>query len=110
VKILTWVGDALDVIRAFDEDAQDEIGYQLHRVQCGENPYDWKPMSDIGSGVREIRIRVSKSAYRVIYIASFEESVYVLHAFQKKTQKTLIREVRLAKRRLTAVLNERGET
>ncbi len=108
MKALTWVGDTLEVIRAFDETVQDEIGYQLHRVQCGENPYDWKPMSDIGSGVREIRVRISKNAYRVIYIASFEDSVYVLHAFQKKTQKTPIRELRLAKRRLTAVLKERG--
>ena len=110
MKTLTWVGDSLDVIRAFDETVQDEIGYQLHRVQRGENPYDWKPMSDVGAGVREIRIRVSKNAYRVIYIASFEQAVYVLHAFQKKTQKTPIRELRLAKLRLTAVANERGET
>ncbi len=109
MKDLIWVGNSLEVVRVFDDDVKDEIGYQLHRVQSGDNPYDWKPMSDVGAGVREVRVRISKNAYRVMYIASFEDAVYVLHAFQKKTQKTSTQDIRLAKRRLSAVLKTRGQ-
>jgi phage-related protein len=66
----------------------------------GREPSDWKPMSTIGAGVREIRISDSVGAYRVIYIASFADAVHVLHAFEKKTQKTTERDLKLAAARL----------
>lgn len=68
-------------------------------VQCNRLPADWKPMSGIGAGVSEIRIRAAAGAYRVIYVARFEDAVYVLHAFQKKTQKTSKGDLELARQR-----------
>jgi len=63
-------------------------------------PDDWKPLKTIGKGVSEIRIRDESGAYRIIYIARLLDAVYVLHAFQKKTQKTRDVDLNLAKRRL----------
>jgi len=68
-------------------------------VQVGREPDDWKPMSVVGPGAREIRVRDEASAFRVIYVARFEDAVYVLHAFQKKTQKTSRADLELAKER-----------
>jgi phage-related protein len=53
-------------------------------------------MSSIGSSVKEIRIRETSGAFCIVYVASFAEAVVVLHAFQKKTQKTTARDVALA--------------
>ena len=83
MKPLTFLGTSLNDLRGFSEAAQDRVGYQLHRVQCGEEPTNWKPMTSIGAGVREIRERDESGAYRVIYIATFKDTVYVLHAFRK---------------------------
>jgi len=62
-------------------------------------PTDWKPMRTIGSGVVEIRIH-GRTEHRVIYVAKFFEAVYVLHAFQKKSQRTRKPDLDLAKTRL----------
>jgi phage-related protein len=53
-------------------------------------------MSTVGPGVREIRIRDESGAYRVLYVANIGNHIYVLHAFQKKTQKTNLRDIELA--------------
>jgi len=63
-------------------------------------------MSQIGSGVEEIRVHVGDE-YRVLYVAKFEEGVYVLHAFEKKSQRTAQRDKDLAERRYRAVIKER---
>ena len=97
MKDIQFIGRSLDSIRDFPDAAKREAGYQLDRVQHGLDPIDWKPMSSIGPGVREIRIK-HEGQYRVIYIARFEEAIYVLHAFQKKTQKTSKQDVDTAKR------------
>jgi hypothetical protein len=55
-------------------------------------------MSTVGKGVEEIRIRTD-DAYRIFYVARFEEAVYVLHAFQKKTQKTSRSDIELGQQR-----------
>ena len=68
-------------------------------VQVGRDPDNWKPMSDIGSGVCEIRVRDPSGAFRVIFVAKFQDAVYVLHAFQKKSQKTAMGDIELAKQR-----------
>lgn len=104
MKPITFLGDSLEVIRAFPTDARREAGFQLDKVQHGLMPDDWKPMKTIGPGVNEIRIRDDDGVYRVVYIAKLEASVYVLHAFQKKTQKTVKTDLDLAKSRLQALL------
>jgi phage-related protein len=81
-------GDSLDALRAFPVSARKEAGFQLDKVQSGEDPDNWKPMNTIGSGVREIRIQDAAGIFRVIYIAKLADAVYVLHCFQKKTAKT----------------------
>jgi len=60
----------------------------------------------IGIGVKEIRISDSGNAYRIMYIAKFAEKIYVLHSFQKKTQKTRSKDIELAKTRYNAILKE----
>jgi len=101
VKDLYFAGTSLDELRDFPADAKRKAGFQLDRVQHGLEPEDWKPMQAIAVGVREIRIRAS--AYRVIYTAKVADAVYVLHAFQKKTQKTAQRHIELARQRLKEI-------
>jgi len=70
-------------------------------------PSDWKPMSTVGAGAGEIRIKDEAGIYRVIYVAKFEDAVYVLHAFEKKTRKTRKADIALAKARYKALALER---
>jgi phage-related protein len=100
VKPIVFLGDSLSRIRDFPNLARAEAGYQLRQVQCGFDPTDWKPMKAVGSGVREIRIRESAGAFRVIFLASVGDAVVVLHAFQKKSQATAKQDIELAARRL----------
>jgi phage-related protein len=102
VKRVVFLGDSLDAIRKFPDEAQDELGHQLWLVQIGDDPDDWKPMAAVGPGVREIRVREASGAFLLIYFAAFPDGVLVLHAFQKKTQKTPKRDIDLAAARLRA--------
>lgn len=99
VKPIEFLGDSLRSLREFPDDAKHDAGYQLDRVQHGLQPDDFKPMPTIGKGVEEIRVRDDSGAYRVIYTARLTDAVYVLHAFQKKTQATSKRDIELAKQR-----------
>ena len=100
MKPIAFLGGSLDDLRGFPADARREAGYQLDRVQRGLDPDDWRPMPSIGAGVREIRVRERAGAFRVIYVATFTDVVYVLHAFQKKTRQTAKRDVDVAVSRL----------
>ena len=100
MKPIAFLGGSLDDLRGFPASARREAGYQLDRVQRGLDPDDWRPMPSIGAGVREIRVRQRAGAFRVIYVATFADVVYVLHAFQKKTRQTAKRDVDLAASRL----------
>lgn len=102
MKLVTFLGDSLDRLRNFPDNARLDAGYQLNEVQNGNDPDDWKPMKTIGPGVREIRIREDSGAFRVIYLATLPDTVLVLHAFQKKTQATPQRDIDLAASRLRA--------
>lgn len=99
MKPVVFLGDSLDRLRTFPERARRNSGYQLDRVQRGLDPDDWKPMATIGSGVREIRVKDTSGAYRVVFVANLADAVYVLHAFQKKTQRTPARDLLLAQAR-----------
>src|SRR5260370_41881819 len=96
MKLVSFLGDSLDAIPSFPEGARRETGFQIDRVQRGLDPDDWKPMRTIGSGVREIRIRDAAGAFRVIYIATPADAVYVLHAFPKKSRPTARRDLDVA--------------
>jgi phage-related protein len=103
IERIEFLGDSLAQIRDFPEPARKEAGVQLHKVQQGLEPSDWKPMTTVGSGVREIRIRDEAGAFRVLYVTKMEDAVYVLHAFQKKTQRTAKRDLDLAALRLREI-------
>lgn len=83
------------------------MGFQLDKVQRGLMPDNWKPMNSVGKGVNEIRVRDSTGAYRVMYVATFPEAVYVLHAFQKKRQTTAKADLELARARLQSLIRSR---
>jgi len=104
MKLLRFCGTAFDDLCDFPRSARKEAGYQLNKVQHGQEPNDWKPMPAVGSGVREIRIRDEAGAFRVLYVAKFEDAVYTLHCFQKQTQQTGQRDLELATRRYRDVL------
>ena len=107
MKSVTFLGDSLKRVREFPEDARQDTGYQLDRVQRGMQPDDFKPMPSIGKGVEEIRVRDETGAYRVVYTARLAEAVYVLHAFQKKTQATSKRDIDLAVERFRELMKGR---
>jgi len=101
-----FLGSTRREISSWDSDTRDRVGYQLYRVQQGLDPSDYKPMSSIGTGVREIRIE-SGGQWRVIYTANFNNVVYVLEAFQKKTGRTPRGVIDNAKARLKAIEGEK---
>ncbi len=103
MKPVEWVGSSKADLKSFPESAQSDAGYELFRVQCGLEPSDWKPMPSVGAGVQEIRIRDAAGAFRVIYLATRQEAVHVLHCFQKKSQRTSKRDLQLAKKRYEEV-------
>ena len=105
-KPVKFRGSALDDLRAFPVSARREAGHQLDQVQHGREPDDWKPMNTVGQGVREIRIRDAAGAFRVLYVAKFADAVYVLHCFQKTTQKTRKTDLDLAGERYRDLMKE----
>lgn len=105
-KPIEFRGSALGDLRAFPDSARREAGFQLDQVQHGIDPDHWKPMSAIGQGVREIRIRDESGAFRVLYVAKFSDTIYVLHCFQKKTPKTSKADIDLAEKRYRDLVKE----
>lgn len=102
MKKLKFIGSSLDDLRNFPDEARRAAGFELHAVQCGLDPSDWKPMQAVGSGVKEICIHVL-GEWRVIYVAKFRDAVYVLHSFQKKSRKTNRQDIELARQRYNQV-------
>jgi phage-related protein len=99
MRPVRFLGDSLKCLRDFPEDARHDAGYQLDKVQRGGQPDDFKPMPTVGKGVEEIRVSEASGAWRVIYVARRADAVYVLHAFQKKTQATAKKDLEIARRR-----------
>ena len=105
-KPLHWLGSSRTDIRGFPRDARRIAGVELRRVQQGLGPLDWKPMTSVGPGVREIRVHTGLE-HRVVYVAKFAKAIYVLHAFEKRARKTPARHVDLARQRFRALLRQR---
>ncbi len=101
-KPLVWLGSARRDTRAFPVVARRRSGFQLRRVQQGLDPDDWKPMRMVGTGVREIRIHIA-GAHRVFYVTTRPDAIYVLHAFEKKTQKTSAADLRMGRERFRSL-------
>jgi phage-related protein len=99
MKLLSFFGGSRDDYMDFPASIRNKAGFQLDRVQRGLEPEDWKPITSIGPGVKEVRLKDVTGAYRIIYVATFVEAVFVLHAFQKKSQRTAKRDIDLAVQR-----------
>jgi|SRR5436190_4268474 len=106
-KPLIWLGSSRGVFGRSLLLRVRLAGFQLRRVQQGLDPDDWKPMQTVGPGVREIRIQIA-GAHRVFYVTTQREAIYVLHAFEKKTQKTSAHDLRIGRDRFRA-LRELGQ-
>ena len=106
-KEIRWVGSSYDDLLAFPDEPRRTAGFQLGKVQVGLEPDNWKSFDDVGAGTKEIRIRETSGIFRVMYVAKFEEAVYVLHCFQKKTQATGKQDKGIAETRYRAVVNAR---
>ena len=107
MKRLRFIGSSLDDLKNFPIEARREAGFELDAVQRGAMPSDFKPLLAVGSGAYEIRIHVL-GEWRVVYVARFDNAVYVLHAFHKKTQKTRREDIELAARRYKQLGNADG--
>ena len=107
IKPLEFLGSSRDDLAAMPAGVRHDIGVELMRVQFGGQPTDFKPMSTVGSGAYEIRVRDAAGAFRAIYVAKFEAAVYVLHAFQKKTQQTAKADIELARDRYRMIGEKR---
>ena len=86
-----WEGTSKHDPSEFTAEARHLMGYQLHILQCGEMPENWKPLKNLGkgiTGVYEVGISVEQNIYRTAYVAKFSDVITVLHCWQKKTQKT----------------------
>lgn len=105
-KPLMWVGSAREDLRRFPVEARRRSGFELDLVQRGRLPSDWRSMPTVGPGVVEIRIHES-GEHRVFFVARFSEAVYVLHAFEKKSEKTLKRHIETGRARLADVVSRR---
>jgi phage-related protein len=103
VKPVIWMGGSREDLREFPETVQDSMGFELYRAQCELDPKDWRPMTSIGIGVKEIRVRDEAGVFRMIYLATRPEGVYVLHCFQKKTRQTSRSDLVLATKRFRSI-------
>ena len=104
MKSVCFLGDSLKRLREFPDDARQDAGYQLDKVQNGFEPDDFKAMPSIGKGVEELRVWDEAGTFRIIYTARLADAVYVLHAFQKKTQATPTRDIAIAKARFAELM------
>lgn len=105
-KPIEFLGDSLAVLRGFPESARRRAGYQLSLVQSGKDSDDWKPMNSVGAGVREIRVRDERGIFRVMYVTKFGDTLFVLHCFQKKSQRTSAADLETATRRYNELRKE----
>jgi phage-related protein len=106
MKNVAFRGSSLSDLRDFPNPSRREVGYQIDNVQNGRDPDDWKPMETIGAGVKEIRVKDESGIYRVLYVAKFADTVYVLHCFKKTTPKTSKADKDLAAKRYKDLLKE----
>ena len=106
MKALAFVGASLADLSDFPAEARRTAGHELWQVQCGLMPSDFKPMLNVGPGAYEIRVKAS-GQWRVIYVARFENSIYVLHAFGKKSQKTRTEDIELARKRYQQIKDQK---
>lgn len=103
MKECEFLGDSMKVIASFPTTAKMEMLHQIERLQCGLEPADWKVLHGLGTGVKEVRIRNDKNQYRAVYVAHFENAIYILHAFKKSKSDMSKRDFETIRRRLKEI-------
>ncbi len=107
-KAIYWMGSSFADLLHFPRDVRREAGFQLGKIQAGLEPDDWKPFDEVGPGAREIRLRDAGGIFRVLYVAKFEDAIFVLHCFQKKSAATSKSDKEIAAARYRAIVRERA--
>ena len=86
MKKLTWLADSRSKVKGFPASVQDDIGYALYIAQVGEKSVRAKPLHGLGAGAMEIAVHDASGTFRTVYTVSIGDSIYVIHAFQKKSK------------------------
>lgn len=88
MKPLFWVASAKKDLLEMPEQVVDVVGYALYLAQNGLKHPNAKPLKGFGSaGVLEVIEDDTGNTYRAVYTIRFNNGVYVLHCFQKKSRK-----------------------
>jgi phage-related protein len=107
MRPVRFMGDSREVLRELSDQVKSEIGFALERVQQGKMPVNAKPLKGIAPGVLEIMSDFKGGTFRAVYTVRFPRAIYVLHVFQKKSNRGIAtpkREIDLVKRRLAQVV------
>ena len=87
LKPLEWIGSSKKDLKALPDDVVDVFGYALFLAQAGGKHDQAKPLRGFGSAdVLEVIEDFRGDTYRAVYTVRFEERVFVLHVFQKKSK------------------------
>jgi phage-related protein len=105
---VVFEGNSRDVIRSFPKDIRSDLGADLDRVQNGDKPLDSASMAPVLPGVFELRDEDQDFWYRVLY-KQIEGVVYVIHCFKKKTNKTSLNDIKVARERLSGLKERLAE-
>lgn len=113
IKPVDWIGSSREDLKDFPEEVRQDVGFALFEAQRGQKPAAAKPLRGFaGAGVLEIIENFAGDAYRAVYTVKFQEVIYVLHCFQKKSTrgiKTPKQEIELVKQRLRAAEEDHNE-
>ena len=102
IRPIVWIRSSHEDLKRFPSEVQDEMGYALYVAQIGDKHPKAKPLKGF-SGIMEIRSDYASNTYRAVYTTKIDDTIYVLHAFQKKSKRgieTPKKEINLIKRRL----------
>ncbi len=109
MKKLAWLADSRANVKSFPAGARDDVGYALYAAQLGEMSPKAKPLHGLGSGVMEIVVNDESGTWRAVYTVSVGDSIYVVHAFQKKSKSGIATpksEIELIRQRLKQLRSE----
>jgi phage-related protein len=107
-----WEGTSKQDLLTFPKQALEDLGGMLQAVQDGLEPANYKYMAAVGPGAMELRatkVGPQQREFRAIYVAKFDDAIYVLHAFEKKTQKTPKSDIQLAETRYRTLAGRLGK-
>ena len=102
-KPVRFVGAALADLKDFPKNAMQDVGFQLDKISKGQDPDDFKAIPRVGCGAMELRVWDEEGTFRILYVAKFEDAVYVLHCFKKTTQKIPDADIDIAKNRYKSI-------